>query len=67
MFGRSKELMLKAAIIIAALTTGSFAGLITALAVDRDVAGAMLAVFTIPVGMIIALVMAIWLIRRWFD
>jgi hypothetical protein len=61
------QLMLKAAVVVAALATGSLAGLYTAMAIDRDVAGATLAMFTIPIGATAGVVVAIWLIRRWFD
>ena len=67
MIYRLAQLMMKVAIAIAALAIGSFVGLFLAMAIDRDVAGATLAMFTIPIGATVGLVMAIWLIRRRFD
>jgi ABC-type transport system involved in cytochrome c biogenesis permease component len=67
MIRRLKEFLQKAAIVIAAVATGYIAGFGVAVAVDRDVGGAILAVITMPIGMIIGLIGAVWLIRRRFD
>jgi hypothetical protein len=57
----------EAAILIAGTAIGCLAGLGFALALDRDVAGAALALFTVPIGILIGLLVAVRLVRNRFD